>query len=110
MNEEVRTYIGKYGNDIKALFNELRGLIYASTDVEIEEKLWARLPSYYYGDSFVRLIPFKDHINIEAAAISANAADFSDYSLTPKGMLKLGLKDAIPRDALIAAFRQTLKH
>ena len=31
--------------------------------------MWAKLPTYYVGESFVRLIPFKDHINIEAKAV-----------------------------------------
>lgn len=43
-------------------------MIFDSVSCELEEVLWAKLPSYYVGKSFVRLIPFKDHINIEAQA------------------------------------------
>lgn len=27
---------------------------------------WAKLPSYYCGEKFIRIIPFKDHINIKS--------------------------------------------
>ena len=50
----------------------LHGLYYTlfeSVSSDIKEMLWAKLPSYYSGDSFVRLIPCKDHINVEASSI-----------------------------------------
>ena len=46
----------------------------------------------------MRLIPFKDHINIEAKAISEYREVLSDYKITPKGMLQIFLKQDIPKD------------
>ena len=51
MNTDIKQYIEKYQNVF-----ELRELLYASTDNQLEETMWAKLPSY------LRLIPFKDHI------------------------------------------------
>ena len=69
MNEQVKDYIDKYPSEIVDMYLELRQLIFDSVSCKTEETLWAKLPSYYVGDSVVRLIPFKDHINIEAQAL-----------------------------------------
>ena len=65
MNEQVQIHIEKYPAAVGEMFRALRQLIYDSTDVDLSETMWAKLPSYYAGESFVRLIPFKDHINID---------------------------------------------
>lgn len=108
MSEEVAAYLSKYCGGVQRLFRELRELIYQSVNGDIEERLWARLPSYCCGVSFVRLIPFSEHINIEAAAITEHRELFAGYDITPKGMLKLKLTDTVPRDALRDVFKQTL--
>lgn len=51
------------------MYNALRELILDSVSSEPQETMWAKLPSYYVGESFVRFIPFKDHINIEAIIV-----------------------------------------
>lgn len=56
----------------------------------------------------VRLIPFKDHINIEAIAVSANKEMLSGYKITPKGMLQIFLKQDIPAEVLKKIFAETL--
>lgn len=73
------------------------------------KKMWAKMPSYYVGESFVRLIPFKDHINIEAAAISAHKEDLEGYKITPKGMLQIYSGEEIPFNALQRIFTETLR-
>ena len=59
----------RYCDDIHNLFTRLRKLIIQSVPCEIEKKIWAKLPSYYLRDKFIRIIPFKDYMNIEAKAI-----------------------------------------
>ena len=108
MNSEVTEYIKKYPDGIVFLFEKLRSLVTESAAEAPEEKLWAKLPSYYVGESFVRLIPFKDHINIEAAAMLRHADELSGYKLTPKGMLQLRLSDELPEDVLRRVFAETL--
>lgn len=108
MNKQVREYIDKYPSDIIDMYNILRKLIFDSVPSEPQEIMWARLPSYCVGESFVRLIPFKDHINIEAKAVSANTEMLSGYKVTPKGMLQIFLKQDIPADALKKIFIETL--
>ena len=64
MIEAIEKYIETFDENTKQRFNILFKLILESTTQEIQEKFWARIPSIYCGDNFVRLIPFKDHINI----------------------------------------------
>jgi len=108
MNEQVRKYIDKYSNEIIDMYDTLRKLIYDSTSSEPRETMWAKIPSYYVGEAFVRLIPFKDHINIEAKAVSKNTELLSGYKVTPKGMLQIFLKQEIPTDVLKKIFVETL--
>ncbi len=108
MNEQVKEYIDKYPSEIINMYNALRKLIFDSVSSEPQEIMWAKLPSYYVGESFVRLIPFKDHINIEAKAVLANTEMLSGYKVTPKGMLQIFLKQDIPADVLRKIFVETL--
>ena len=108
MNEQIRTHIEKYPDEIREMFTALRQLIFDSVPAELTETLWAKLPSFYAGENFVRLIPFKDHINIEAQAIIQHKDELSGYKITPKGMLQVYVKQSIPKDVLLQAFAETL--
>ena len=109
MNEQVKEYVDKYSNEIIDMYCNLRQIIFDSVSSEPEEKLWAKLPSYYVGESYVRLIPFKGHINIEAQAISRYAKELANYKITPKGMLQIYLKQDIPYEILKRIFVETLE-
>ena len=109
MNEQVQEYLNRYPDEIVRLFCELRTLIFDSVSLEPRETLWAKLPSYSVGESFVRLIPFKDHINVEAKAISAHKDALTGYKTTPKGMLQVFLNQTIPADILKQIFAETLE-
>ncbi len=108
MNQDIQNLIEKYPEDIQSLFTELRELVIKSIPFEIEEKLWAKLPSYYTGQNFVRIIPFKDHINIEAAAILEHKSQLEGFKITPKGMLQIYLNQNIPYSILKDIFIETL--
>lgn len=108
MNDEIQNYIVKYCDDIQSLFIKLRTLTIQSVPCGVEEKMWAKLPSYYLGDKFVRIIPFKDHINIEAKAIMEHDEQLKQFKITPKGMLQIYLNQDIPRDVLTTIFNETL--
>ncbi len=109
MDQSIQDYIDKHDAPIQELFMCLRYIILSSTDMPIDEKLWAKLPSYYVGDHFVRLIPFKNHINIEAKALSGYFDDLKTYCFTPKGMLQIKPGDTVPRNILLQAFCATFK-
>ena len=89
MKREIDELLSKFSPEIKELYIKLRDIIYSVA--EPDEELWARLPSYYAGERFVRLIPFKDHINVEAAAVLQHKDDLQGYKITPKGMLQIYL-------------------
>lgn len=108
MNEKVKEYLSNYSIEINELFIKLRKLVYKSTNHEIEETLWAKIPSYYVNESFIRIIPFKDHINIEAKSILDNINLLNGYKITPKGMLQLYIKQEVPLDILLKIFSETL--
>ena len=108
MNEQIKEYLEKYPSEIIEIYNTLRKLIFDSAPSEPQETLWAKIPSYYVGDSFVRLIPFKDHINIEAKAILEHKEALSEYKVTPKGMLQVFIKQEISEDILKKIFAETL--
>jgi len=90
-------------------FTALYRLALESAPGEVEEKLWARLPTIACGDSFIRLIPFKDHINIEAAGLPAHKGQLTGYRFTPKGMLQVGHEQDIPAETLQQVFRVSLE-
>lgn len=108
MNEQVREYVDKYSNEIVDMFYTLRKMIFDSASSEPQETMWAKLPSYCLGESFVRLIPFKDHINIEAKAVLEYQEALSDYKITPKGMLQIFLNQELPVEVLKEIFVKTL--
>ena len=108
MNKQVQDRIEKYPIEIIEMFTSLRGLIYDTVSSEIIETVWAGMPSYYVKESFVRLIPFKDHINIEAKAITKYSIELSEYRITPKGMLQIKANQIIPTEILKLIFIETL--
>ena len=108
MNEQIKEYLDKYPSEIIDIYKVLRKLIFESSPSEPQETLWAKIPSYYVGDSFVRIIPFKDHINVEAKAVREHKEELSDYKVTPKGMLQIFIKQEMPVDVLKKIFSKTL--
>ena len=108
MDEQVKVYIDKYPVGIIDMFCELRQMVFDSISCELEETLWAKLPSYYVGERFVRLIPFKDHVNIEAQAVELHKEELAGYKITPKGMLQIYMKQDIPYEVLKQVFAETL--
>lgn len=108
MNEQVRIHLEKYPAPVTEMFRSLRQLVYDSTDADIEETLWAKLPSYYTGEAFVRLIPFKDHINIEAQAAMKYKEELTGYKITPKGMMQVYVNQQLPSEVIKQIFSETL--
>lgn len=108
MDEQVKKYIEQYPTEVMELFRHIRQLILEGASCVPEEALWAKLPSYYAGESFVRLIPFKDHINIEARAVVQHREALAGYKITPKGMVQIYLKQDVPDVVLKQIFAETL--
>ena len=108
MSEQIQIHIEKYPQEVIEAFKELRQMIYDSVDAEVTETMWARMPSYYVGEAFVRLIPFKDHINIEAVAITTHKEELSGYKITPKGMLQIYMDQQLPAEIIKKIFSKTL--
>ena len=108
MDEQVKKYIEKYPVEVVDMFKSLRQLIYNSVSADIVETLWAKLPSYYVGETFIRLIPFKDHINVEAQAVIQHKEKLAGYKITPRGMVQIYVKQDVPFEVLQEIFAETL--
>ncbi len=109
MDDQIGMLIDSFNEDTKQRFEQLGNLIYESVSKPINEKLWAKLPSFYVGEKFIRLIPFKDHINVEAKAILEHRVELAEYKITPKGMLQLFHKQPIPIEVLRFIFKESLE-
>ena len=70
--------------------------------------MWAKFPTFYLKEAFVRLIPFKDHSNIEAKPIIAYKDKLTDFKITPKGMLQIFVNQDVPSETLKKVFADTL--
>lgn len=99
--------LNKFSAELQRLFSRLNDILLTAVPIATA-RLWGGLPSYYVEQSFVRLIPLKDHINIEAAAFTDYAAQLKEYEFTPKNMLQLFVGQAIPAELLTAVFKDTL--
>ena len=109
MNNDISSYLDKFDNQTVQRFYSIHELIFGSASKKIAEKLWAKLPSYYVEDRFIRIIPFKDHINIEANAVPFYKEELSEYKITPKGMLQIFHNQPIPIKLLEEIFKKTLE-
>ena len=108
MNEQVSNHLEKFPAETVDLFDGIRDIIFDTDSAKPQEILWAKLPSYYVGNAFVRIIAFKDRINIEAKAIAKHKDELSGYKITPKGMLQIFVGQEIPIDILKQVFAETL--
>lgn len=109
MIEEISTYLDKFDEQTRQKFYVLHKLIHESTTQKIQEKLWAKLPSYYVENNFVRVIPFKNHTNIEAKAVLSHRDELYEYKITPKGMLQIFHQQQIPSALLKIIFKESLE-
>lgn len=109
MKEDIYNYVDNFGNLTKERFNILYKIICESTSQDINEKLWTKLPSFYVDDNCIRLIPFKDHINVQAKVIFIYKEELSEYKITPKGMLQIFHNQQIPYELLKRIFKESLE-
>ncbi len=109
MKEDIYNYLEKFEEQTKQRFCELYKLIYESTFRNIDEKLWAKLSSFYVSNNFVRIILFKDHVNIEAKAVVFHKDELSGYKITPKGMLQIFHNQQVPYELLKTIFKESFE-
>lgn len=110
MKEDIYNYLENFEEQTKQRFSILYRLIYESTTQNIDEKLWAKLPSFYVDNNFVRLIPFKDHINVVATAVIYHKEELSEYKITPKGMLQIFHNQQVPSELLKVIFKESFEY
>lgn len=108
MNTQIEEFLKKYPESIIDLYLKLEKIIIASTDQKITATLWAKLPTYSLNDRFIRLIPFKDHINVEAKAVVNNLNLITNYKITPKFMIQVYLNQEVDAMLFKKIFQETL--
>lgn len=99
--------IAKFSTEVKTMFESVAGLVMQAAP-NAEARMWAGLPSFYVGEAFVRVIPFKDHLNIEAAALLNYKEQLDGYKFTSKNMLQIFVGQPVPSNILIEAIAKTL--
>lgn len=107
MKNLVKEYVDKLPVEVAEIFDNVKQIAERSAS-NVQETMWARLPTYSTEKGFVRLIAFKDHINIEAKAVTEHVQQLAHYKITPKGMLQLFVGQAIPTETLQQIFEETL--
>ena len=108
MNQDIERYLEKFDEETRKRFMILYELVHTSLSQTIEEKLWAKIPSFYVGDHYVRIIPFKDHINIQAKAILSYKESLNEFQITPKGMLQIKHTQKVPIEVLKKILQESL--
>lgn len=104
----IEEKLNKMQIEIKNMFLEIKTIVLEVSPNAIES-LWAGLPTYSTSkETFVRIIPFKDHINVEAMALSTYKDSLEDYKFTPKNMLQIYVGEEIPKEILYNVFKETL--
>lgn len=93
---------------ILQILSAIRQTLFDSAPDEPEEKRWAKLPSCFSDAAFVRLIPFQNHINIEARAVLQHREVLEGFRITPQGMLQIYEKQEIPHVILQRIFAESL--
>lgn len=86
IDEKLNKKLNEFSAEIKEMFAQTENIVFNAAPDAVA-KMWAGLPSYYLGERFVRIMPFKDHINVEASALIDCKAQLADYKFTPKNML-----------------------
>lgn len=109
MKKDIFNYLKNFDEQTKQRFSMFYELVYESTSRSIDEKLWAKLPSFYVDNNFIRLIPFKNHINIQAKAVIFHKDELSGYKITPKGMLQVFHNQQVPRELLKIIFAESFE-
>ena len=109
MIDDIWNYLDEFEEKTKQRFCELYKLIYESSSKNIHEKLWAKLPSFYVDNNFIRLIPFKDHVNIETKAVVFHKDEMLGYKITPKGMLQIFHDQQVQCELLKTIFKESLE-
>ncbi len=108
MDYDIEKAIYRYPEGIVNMFMILRGIVFSCLETKPEEKLCDKIPSYYIGNQFVRLIPSKHHIRIEAAALLQHKKELTGYKITTKGLLQIYPDQDIPKEVLRKIFSDTL--
>jgi len=109
MKEIISDYLENFEEETKNRFCILCDLIYEGNFENIDEKLWAKLPTFYVDEKFIRIIPFKDHINIETKSIDSHRNELAGYKITTKGMLQIFHNQQIPCEALKIIFKESFQ-
>lgn len=71
MDSNIKDFIAFFNPLTVERFTALYQLALDSTPRQVEEKVWAAWPTITCGRNFIRLFPFKGHINIKAAGLAA---------------------------------------
>ncbi len=108
MDDRYASVLAKHDAPTSARFRAVAAILEGLGIPGLDFRVWAGLPSFYAGERFVRVIPFKDHLNVQTAGVLGHAEDFVGCRLTPKGMLQIAHDAPLPAEALRRLFADAL--
>jgi hypothetical protein len=94
----ITEYMDKFETSVRTRFDEIQAILVDCGAKTI--RLWAGVPSYYLGDRVIRVIVFRDHVNIESSQAIAFQPFLPEYKFTPKGMLQIFHNQTLPVEML----------
>jgi uncharacterized protein YdhG (YjbR/CyaY superfamily) len=94
-NQEITDYIAKYETSKKKRLDTIRTMIHESV-IEINEKMWTKVPCFYTDKTKIVIRVFNDHINLVADSVLQYKDELMDYEITPKGMLQIFDNQELP--------------
>ncbi|MBS7528071.1 hypothetical protein KHM83_15400 [Fusibacter paucivorans] len=98
-SEAVTAYFQQFDSIKNERLETLRTYFH-TFDETLSEKLWTSVPCFFNNEKKIVIRVFKDHINIAADSIIANASHFDGYQITPKGMLQIFDDQPLPIEGL----------
>jgi uncharacterized protein YdhG (YjbR/CyaY superfamily) len=104
---EITKYIEQFDGTKKERLEIIRALIHKSVP-EIQEKIWARIPSFYIDKRMIQFLAFKDHVNIFASQIICHKEELRGYKITEKGTLQIYGNQELPEEVLSRIFIESI--
>lgn len=104
MAKTLNQYLVEYPLESQNRYHQVKDLI-NSIEPDITPYMWGGVPTFQRGNHYVRIIVFKDHLNINTS-IGISVKELNPtYIITPKGMVQIFHHESLDIDWLKTLFQ-----